>query len=65
MNLYYAVCSAPCRAPILTAKALGVELNLKLLNLSKGEQMKPEFVAVNPQHSVPFLVDGDLKLGER
>jgi len=56
--------SAPCRGPMLTAKALGIDLNLKTLDLMAGDQMKPEFIAINPQHCVPTLVDGDLKLWE-
>lgn len=57
--------SAPCRGSMLTAKALGIELNLKKLDIFSGEHMKPEFVAINPQHCIPTLVDGDLKLWER
>jgi len=56
--------SAPCRAPMLTAKAVGKELNLKYLNLMGGDQMKPEFIAINPQHVVPTIVDGDFTLWE-
>jgi len=56
--------SAPCRAPMLTAKAVGKDLNLKYLNLMGGDQMKPEFVAINPQHVVPTIVDGDFTLWE-
>ncbi|ROT62155.1 glutathione S-transferase [Penaeus vannamei] len=33
----------------------GVDLNLKPLDLSKGEQNDPDFVAINPQHCVPTL----------
>lgn len=65
IDLYYMPLSAPCRSVMLTAKAVGVELNLKLLNLPAGEHMKPEFVAINPQHCIPTLVDGNLKLWER
>lgn len=65
VDLYYMPLSAPCRSCMLTAKAVGVELNLKLLDLMAGEQMKPEFVAINPQHCVPTMVDGDFALWER
>ena len=65
MDFYYMSLSAPCRGPMLTAKALGLDLNLKKLDLFAGEQMKPEFIAINPQHCVPTLVDGEIKLWER
>ncbi|XP_063591003.1 glutathione S-transferase 1-like [Penaeus indicus] len=64
VDLYYMPLSAPCRSCMLTAKAVGVELNLKMLDLMAGEQMKPEFVAINPQHCVPTMVDGDFALWE-
>lgn len=56
--------SAPCRAVNMTAKALGLELNKKELNLLAGEQLKPEFIKINPQHTVPTLVDGDFAVWE-
>lgn len=34
------------------------------IDLSKGEQRKPEFVALNPHSKVPVLVDGDFRLPE-
>ena len=34
------------------------------VDLSKGEQRKPEFLAINPMRRVPVLVDGDLTLWE-
>ncbi|XP_075148965.1 glutathione S-transferase 2-like [Haematobia irritans] len=64
MDLYYMPLSAPSRAVIMTAKALGVALNKKYINLFKGEHMKPEFLKMNPQHTVPTFVDGDLTLWE-
>lgn len=65
LDFYWMPASSPCRAALLTAKAVGLELNLKELNLMAGEQMKPEFVALNPQHCVPTIVDEDFVLWER
>uniref|UniRef100_A0A182MSE4 glutathione transferase n=1 Tax=Anopheles culicifacies TaxID=139723 RepID=A0A182MSE4_9DIPT len=59
MDFYYLPGSAPCRAVQMTAAAVGVELNLKLTNLMAGEHMKPEFLKLNPQHTIPTLVDED------
>jgi glutathione S-transferase len=47
MDLYYLPGSAPCRAVQMTASTLGVELNLKLLDLFTGEHLKPEFLEVS------------------
>nr|ACU46011.1 glutathione S-transferase [Eriocheir sinensis] len=64
IDLYYMMLSPPCRAVMLTAKAVGVELNLKETNLFKKEHMKPEFLALNPQHCIPTMVDGDFVIWE-
>ncbi|KAF2880916.1 hypothetical protein ILUMI_25245 [Ignelater luminosus] len=64
IDLYYMPGSAPCHAVQLTTKLLGVNVNLKFLNLSKGEQLAPEFIKVNPQHTIPTLVDDDFVLWE-
>uniref|UniRef100_A0A2S2QC86 Glutathione S-transferase 1 n=1 Tax=Sipha flava TaxID=143950 RepID=A0A2S2QC86_9HEMI len=65
VDFYYTPGSPPCRAVMLCAKALGLEMNMKLLDLHHGEHLKPEFVKINPQHCVPTVVDGDLVLSER
>lgn len=39
--------SAPCRAVIFTAKALGIEMNMKYLNLLKGHHKTESFAKVN------------------
>ena len=36
----------------------------QVIDLFKGEQYGPEFLAINPNHAVPVLVDGDLTLYE-
>ncbi|KAA0190403.1 Glutathione S-transferase Epsilon 12 [Hyalella azteca] len=64
MDFYFHPASAPCRACQLTAKALGVKFNPKEVDLMKGEQNNPEFLAINPMHCVPTLVDGDFTLWE-
>ncbi|XP_068157670.1 glutathione S-transferase D2-like [Drosophila tropicalis] len=64
MDFYYVPGSAPCRSVIMVAKALGLELNKKLVNLFEGEQLKPEYVKINPQHTVPTLVDNGFALWE-
>ena len=56
--------SAPCRSVLLTASALGIKLNEKLLNLELGEQLTPEFLKINPQHVIPTLVDNGFSLWE-
>lgn len=64
MDLYYSPASAPCRSIQMTAKALGIALNLKHLDLFKGEHLTPEFLKINPQHTIPTLVDNGFTLWE-
>jgi glutathione S-transferase len=45
----------------MTAEALGVEYNFKELNIMAGENKTPEYLAINPQHNIPAIVDGDFK----
>jgi len=58
-DLYYIAPSAPCRSVLLVGKELNIDFNLTSLNLMEKEQLKPEFVAINPQHTVPTLVDNE------
>jgi glutathione S-transferase len=46
MDLYFSDISPPCRAVLLTAKALGIELNLKYVDILNDEHLKPDFVKV-------------------
>ncbi|XP_017855534.1 PREDICTED: LOW QUALITY PROTEIN: glutathione S-transferase 1-1-like [Drosophila arizonae] len=64
MDFYYLPASAPCRAVLMVARAVGVELNKKLLNTLAGEQLTPEFVKINPQHTIPTLVDNGFSIWE-
>ncbi|XP_063242968.1 glutathione S-transferase 1-1-like [Bacillus rossius redtenbacheri] len=64
IDLHYILASGPCRSVMLTAKAIGVELNLKPCDLFSGEHLKPEFIKMNPQHTVPTLDDNGFYLSE-
>lgn len=64
IDLYYMPASSPCRAIQMTAAAVGVQLNLKPLNILIGEHLTPEFLAINPQHTIPTLVDNGFVLTE-
>jgi len=59
LDFYYMPASAPCRTVIMVARDLNITLNLKPLDLMTGEHLKPEFVAINPQHTIPTLHDTD------
>ncbi|HZR80092.1 MAG TPA: glutathione S-transferase family protein [Candidatus Binatia bacterium] len=47
-----------------TLQELGMDFESVPVNLIKGENRKPEFLAVNPAAKLPVLVDGDLVLTE-
>ncbi|XP_011691910.1 PREDICTED: glutathione S-transferase 1-1-like [Wasmannia auropunctata] len=62
--LYYYSPSPPCRAVLLVAEAIGLEMELISLNVMAGEHLTPEYEELNPQKTIPFLIDDDLKLSE-
>jgi len=35
-----------------------------MLDLMAGEHMKPEFLAINPMHNIPTMVDGEFVMNE-
>lgn len=57
VDFYYAAPSAPCRAVLITAKAIGVPLNLKPISIPDGETRTPEFLKMNIRHTVPTAND--------
>jgi glutathione S-transferase len=50
----------------MLAKRLGLEkdLEIKVVNIPKGQQFSEEFAKVNPLKKIPVLVDGDLVVTE-
>ncbi|KAJ3635664.1 hypothetical protein MTP99_008555 [Tenebrio molitor] len=58
-TLYLFAVSPAVRAVQITAQAIGLELKLKEVDFSKGEHLQPGYLKLNPQHTVPTLVDDD------
>ena len=49
---------------LAAAHEMKVPLELAIVDLTKGEQRKPEYLALNPTGRTPTLVDGDFVLWE-
>ena len=64
MKLYTHPLSSNARRVSLVAHQLGLQLEEELVDLAKGAQRTPEYLALNPMGKVPTLVDGDLQLTE-
>ncbi len=64
MKLYGFPPSPNTRKIQALAAHVGVPVELVLVDLSKGEQKKPDYLAINPAGRTPTLVDGDLELSE-
>lgn len=64
IDLYYTKTSTQATAIRMIATALGVELNLILINLQAGEHLTPEFIKINPQHTIPTLNDNGFAIWE-
>lgn len=64
LQLYYTAGSPPSRAVLQTIRILGLDVEVKNLDLMKGENKTPEYLKINPMHQIPALVDGDFIVTE-
>ena len=64
MKLYYHPASTTSRPVVLFAAESGIALDLQLVDLFTGEHYKPPYEAINPNHLIPVLEDGDFRLTE-
>ncbi|XP_066262499.1 glutathione S-transferase 1-like [Euwallacea similis] len=62
LTLYHFPPSAPSRGALLAAKALGLDVDVQIVNLFKKDQLQEDFLKINPQHTVPTLTDGDFTI---
>jgi len=56
--------SAPCRICYLACEASGIEYKMVNCDLMNGENKTPEYLKMNPQHTIPCMKDGDFCLNE-
>jgi len=63
LKLYHAT---PSRSSVAMwmLEEIGEPYTLELLDLKRGDQRKPEYLALNPMGKVPTLVDGDVVVSE-
>lgn len=64
MKLYCDPISTTSRPVLLFIAEHGIEVELIHVDLLSGGHQDPAYLAVNPNGIVPFLVDGELRLGE-
>jgi glutathione S-transferase len=64
MKLYINLASPNVRRVRFTAAVLGIALDEQTIDFTKGEQRRPDYLAINPNGQVPALVDGDFVLTE-
>ena len=64
ITLFHSPNTRPASALILL-EALGAPYQLHVLDLKRGEQREPAYLAINPMGKVPALLDGDAMVTEQ
>ena len=64
MKLYCHPASTASRPVMLFAAENRMPLEMQVVDLFTGEHTQPPFEAINPNHLVPVLEDGDVSLTE-
>ncbi|MGE0327017.1 MAG: glutathione S-transferase family protein [Polyangiaceae bacterium] len=63
-KLHFHPFSQHSRRVVSLLNEAGIEHELAMVDLLKGDNMQPSYLALNPNHKVPTLEDGDFKLYE-
>jgi glutathione S-transferase len=63
-TLYTTPLSANGRKVLAVSRHLGLDPEIKLVNVYAGEGRAPEYLAIHPLGKIPALVEGDLTLWE-
>ncbi|KAK7251298.1 hypothetical protein RIF29_34358 [Crotalaria pallida] len=64
LKVYADRMSQPSRAVLILCKANGIDFEEIKVEISKRQQLSPEFEAINPFKKLPAIVDGSFKLFE-
>ena len=64
MKLYCHPASTTSRPVMLFVLENGIDAQFQVVDLFTGEHYQPPFEAINPNHMVPVLEDGDFRLTE-
>jgi glutathione S-transferase len=64
MRIYYHPASTTSRPLMLFAAEQQIPIDFKVVDLFTGEHYKEDYSAINPNHLVPVLEDGDFRLTE-
>lgn len=64
IDVYYIMLSPPARSILVAAKHLGIEVNPKEVDLLNGGTRTPEYLKLNPSHTVPTMDDNGFVLFE-
>ncbi|NCV41397.1 MAG: glutathione S-transferase family protein, partial [Betaproteobacteria bacterium] len=64
MKIYADPITVNCRKVLAGLDLIGAKFELEHVDYFKGEQKDAAYLAINPNASLPALVDGDLVLWE-
>src|SRR5262245_2180926 len=63
-TLYHFPYSQHARRVVSLLEAAGLPYQLHHVNMAQGEHLSAAYLSINPNHQIPTLVDGDLKIHE-
>jgi glutathione S-transferase len=64
LTLYSTALSANGRKVLAVGRQLELDIDVRRVNVYRGEGRAPQYLAINPTGKIPTLVDGDLTLYE-
>jgi len=64
ITLFHSPISQHSRRVVSLLEEANIPYDARLVDMMKGEYLSPEFLAINPNHQVPTLIDGDIKIHE-